>query len=114
MLISEEWERREQEALKPFEEEADKYHEHLEYEHRTIDRVAYEEEGTCSFKSGDEEEDVGGRVIMQTFDDNLEEEMFRQLKGDEEEAKRSPLRDRAAEDVELPIGELQEGVSSPC
>lgn len=91
MLIYEEWEMREQEASKSFEEEADEYHEHPEYEHWTIDRVAYEEEGMRSSESGDEEEDAGGRVIVQAFDDDLEKETARQLKETEKEAERSPL-----------------------
>lgn len=91
MLIFKERERQEREASKPFEEEVDEYHEHPEYEHQKINRVAYEEEGTGSFESRDEEEDAGGRVIVQTFDNDLEEEMARQPKGTEEEAERSPL-----------------------
>lgn len=86
MLINEEWVKREMEASKVEEEEADEYHEHPEYEHQKIDRVVHEEEETGSFKSGDEEEDVGGRTIAQTFDDDFEEEMARKLRDDKEDA----------------------------
>lgn len=93
--------------MKPFEEEADEYHEHPEYEHRTIDKVAYEEEGTISSESGDEADD-GERAIMQTFDDDLKEGLARQLKDTETEAERSPLKEEQPLE-DSPREELPEG-----
>lgn len=87
MLIFEEWERQEKEVSKEMEEQADEYHEHLEYEHWRIDRVVHEEDEPGPSESGDEEEGTGGKIIIQTFNDDLEEEMVRQLKHGEEETK---------------------------
>lgn len=70
-----------------------------------------EEEEIGSFESGDKEEGAGGRTIIKTFDDDLKEEMDRQLKHDEEEARRSPPKGegkeggKTTENVELPTGE---------
>lgn len=116
MLISKEWEKWEMETSKAMEEEADEYHEHPEYEYQKIYRVVREEETVFS-ESLDEEEDVGGRTIVQNFNNYFKEEMAWQWRDDKEEAERSPPGedrkedDKVVENVELPTGEQHENVS---
>lgn len=68
------------------------------------------EEGMGSSESGDEEEVVGGITIVQTFNDDLKEEISRQMKHDEGETKGSAPKEeqeggKAVEDTELPTEE---------
>lgn len=73
MVISEEWERQEKETTKPLEEKVDEYHEHPEHQHLQIDEVVCEGEETGSSEGGDEGD--ASTKIVQTFDDDLEEEL---------------------------------------
>lgn len=74
MQISKELEEQELEASKSVEEEADDYYEQPEHEHRTIDKVAYEEEETGFFEGRDEGDGSGDKEIVQNFDEDIEEE----------------------------------------
>lgn len=106
MQISEELEEQEWEASMPIEEEADEYHEHPEYKHRTIDKVAYEEEETGSSESGDEEDGSGAKEFIQIFDEDLEEESAQQLKNIREEAEKSPSTEEGQPPEEQPLEDL--------
>lgn len=102
------------EATKTLEEEADEYHEHLDYQHLQIKKLVREEEEIGSSESKYEEEDVSGKLIVQAFGPNLEEEQARKLKDIGEEIERPPSRERRQEDdkieesMEPPIVEQQE------
>lgn len=76
LKISEELERKGKETIRVLEEEADDYHEHTKHQRLQIDKVIHEGNEIESSKD-EEEEDVGTKYIMETFDANLEEDLAR-------------------------------------
>lgn len=109
MEISEELDTQENEATKEIEEEANDYHKHPEYQHLTIDEVVHEDEEEKSYKG--DEEDVGAKYIMETSDQELEEELAQQLKYVREEVEGKPSKEekesseKMEEDTGPPTGE---------
>lgn len=63
---------------KPIGEEADYYFEHPEFEHRTIDEVAYEDEETGSSEGRDEGDGSGDKEVVQIFYEDIKEESAQQ------------------------------------
>lgn len=96
MEISEEWERQEKETTKALEDEANDCHEHLENQHLQIDEVVCEEEEIGSSRGGDEGD--ASTEIVQTFDEDFEDELVQQLKDVREEVEIPPLEEEGLKD----------------
>lgn len=93
MQISKEMVRQQREATKGVDEEfkdpfRDDYHEHSKHQNVTIDEVEYEEEGSQSSK--EDVEDLGAKYIVESSDQELEEELSKQFKDIGEKLKRKP------------------------